>query len=171
MTLLQTHSHSPSGEMTAGIADSPSWLSLSHLKSQQVYFGASKLLKVDITNKANIYLSLFHSMVSSLSPKQDTFNSSLISVLFTQQKPWTHFEAQVSKPNAMLACRPMKRHFCETEMPLCTWKGSSTTRGSFIVQDSLAKLLSHMSSFAGEETSPHPQLSRPSSLKLMPGNQ
>lgn len=107
MTLLQTHSHSPSGEMTAGIADSPSWLSLSHLKSQ-VYFGASKLLKVDITNKANIYLSLFHSMASSSSPKQDTFNSSLITVLFTQQKSWTRFEAQVTKPNAMLACRPWK---------------------------------------------------------------
>lgn len=104
-------------------------------------------------------------MVSSPSPKQDTFNPSSISVLFTQQKSWTHFETQVTKPNVMLTCRPMKRHFCETEMPLCTWKGSSTTRGSFIVQDSLAKLLSHMSSFAGEDTIPHPQLSRPSSPK------
>lgn len=140
------------------------------LKSQ-VYFGASKLLKVDITNKDNIYLSLFHSMASSSSPQQDIFNPSLISVLFIQQKSWTCFEAQVTKPNVMFTCRPMKRHFCVTEMPLSTWKGSSTTRGSFIVQDSLAKLLSYMSSFAGEETSPHPQLSRHSSLKLMPGNQ
>lgn len=141
------------------------------LKPQQVYFGASKQLKADITNKDNIYLSLFHSTARSSSPKQDTFSPSLISVLFTQQKSWTHFEAQATKPNAMLTCRPMKRHFCVTEMHLCTLKGSSTTRGSFIVQDSLAKLLSYMSSFAGEETSPHPQCSRQSSLKLMPGNQ
>lgn len=59
-------------------------------------------------------------MANSSSPKQDTFNPSLMSALFTQQKSWTHFEAQLTKPNAMLTCRPMKRHLCVTEVPLCT---------------------------------------------------
>lgn len=95
---------------------------------------------------------MFQHMAIASIPKQDSYNSSLITMLFTQQKTHMQFEPQFTKINTTFIKSGATRHmFGKKKAPL---KCSSTTRGSFFVAMLSARLLIRTPSCA-EDNSPH----------------
>lgn len=141
------------GEITAWVMNRQSWLSPIHFQvTNSSIWSISTELEVGITHENNISHLMFQHMAIASIPKQDSYNSSLITMLFTQQKTHMQFEPQFTKINTTFIKSGATRHmFGKKKAPL---KCSSTTRGSFFVAMLSARLLIRTPSCA-EDNSPH----------------
>lgn len=107
-----------------------SWLSPIHFQvTNSSIWSISTELEVGITHENNISHLMFQHMAIASIPKQDSYNSSLITMLFTQQKTHMQFEPQFTKINTTFIKSGATRHMFGKKKHL--WNVAAPQEGAF----------------------------------------